>query len=92
MALGYPGHAKRVLRHPTGFRAIRRALVWKSTWQNAKGLAVQGAPDRPDDALWVNERYGLIYKRVCQEHFSPSAGCGGLVRDIQPISLWKTLV
>src|ERR1017187_709690 len=21
---------------------------------------------------------GLIYKRVCQEHFSPSAGCGGL--------------
>ena len=60
MALGYPGHAKRVLRHPTGFRAIRRALVWKSTWQNAKGLAVQGAPDRPDDALWVNERYGLF--------------------------------
>src|SRR5450631_2692304 len=35
---------------------------------------------------------GLIYKRVCQEHFSPCAGCGGLVRDIQPISLWKTLV
>ena len=31
------------------------------------------------------KRYGLIYKRACQEHFSPCAGCAGLVRDIQPI-------
>src|ERR1700675_3628592 len=34
----------------------------------------------------------LIYKRGCQEHFSPSAGCAGLFRDIQPLSPWKTLV
>jgi hypothetical protein len=46
---------------PRGLRAIRCELVWKSTWQEpAKGLAVEGAPDRPDDALWVNERYGLF--------------------------------
>ena len=31
-------------------------------------------------------RYGLIYIRGCQEHFSPSAGGAGLVRDIQPLS------
>src|SRR6266567_5603290 len=29
-------------------------------------------------------RKRLIYKRGCQEHFSPSAGCAGLFRDIQP--------
>jgi hypothetical protein len=29
---------------------------------------------------------GLIYKRGCQEHFSPSAGGAGLIRDIQPLS------
>jgi hypothetical protein len=40
----------------------------------------------------INERYGLIYKRECQEHFSPSAGCAGLFRDIQPLSPEKTLV
>src|SRR5216683_8059818 len=34
----------------------------------------------------------LIYKRECQEHFSPSAGCAGLFRDIQPLSPEKTLV
>jgi hypothetical protein len=28
---------------------------------------------------------GLIYIRGCQEHFSPSAGGAGLVRDIQPL-------
>ena len=39
-----------------------------------------------------SERYRLIYKRGCQEHFSPSAGCAGLFRDIQPLSPWKTLV
>ena len=38
------------------------------------------------------ERNGLIYKRECQEHFSPSAGCAGLFRDIQAFSPWKTLV
>jgi len=27
---------------------------------------------------------GLIYKRGCQEHFSPSAGGASLVCDIQP--------
>jgi hypothetical protein len=32
----------------------------------------------------------LIYKRICQEHFSPFAGNAGLVRDIQPLSPWKT--
>src|SRR6266849_264215 len=31
-------------------------------------------------------------ERGCQEHFSPSAGCAGLFRDIQPLSPWKTLV
>src|SRR5438046_6671638 len=40
----------------------------------------------------VNECNRLIYKRGCQEHFSPFAGCGGLFRDIQPLSSWKTLV
>jgi hypothetical protein len=40
----------------------------------------------------VKTRYCLIYKRICQEHFSPSAGCAGLFRDIQPLSPWKTLV
>src|SRR5260370_28522138 len=40
----------------------------------------------------LNERNRLIYKRGCQEHFSPSAGCAGLFRDIQPLSPWKTLV
>jgi hypothetical protein len=34
----------------------------------------------------------LIYKRGCQEHFSPSAGCAGLFRDIQPLSPAKSLV
>ena len=34
----------------------------------------------------VDERYGLVYIRGCQEHFSPSAGGAGLVRDIQPLS------
>jgi hypothetical protein len=34
----------------------------------------------------------LIYKRGCQEHFSPSAGCAGLFRDIQPLSPEKRLV
>jgi hypothetical protein len=38
------------------------------------------------------ERYGLIYIRGCQEHFSPSAGGAGLVRDIQPLSPQKTLL
>ncbi len=33
----------------------------------------------------VDERYGLFYIRGCQEHFSPSAGGAGLVRDIQPL-------
>ena len=32
------------------------------------------------------EWYGQIYIRGCQEHFSPSAGGAGLVRDIQPLS------
>jgi hypothetical protein len=27
-----------------------------------------------------------IDKRGCQEHFSPSAGGAGLIRDIQPLS------
>ena len=40
----------------------------------------------------VNLRYGLIYKRGCQEHFSPSAGGAGLIRDIQPPLTMKTLV
>src|SRR6266567_4549172 len=40
----------------------------------------------------VNERNGLVYIRECQEHFSPSAGCAGLFRDIQPLSPEKTLV
>ncbi len=31
------------------------------------------------------ECYRLIYKRACQGHFSPCAGCAGLVRDIQPL-------
>ena len=39
-----------------------------------------------------SERYGLFYKRECQEHFSPSAGCAGLFRDIQSLSPEKTLV
>jgi hypothetical protein len=35
----------------------------------------------------------LIYKRGCQQHFSPSAGGASLVRDIQPpYSPEKTLV
>jgi hypothetical protein len=34
----------------------------------------------------------MIYKRGCQEHFSPSAGCAGLFRDIQPLSPEKMLV
>jgi hypothetical protein len=29
---------------------------------------------------------GLIYKRICQEHFSPSAGGADFFRDIQPLS------
>jgi hypothetical protein len=33
-----------------------------------------------------------IYKRECQEHFSPSAGGASLVRDFQPLSPEKTLV
>ncbi|HET7441583.1 MAG TPA: four helix bundle protein [Terriglobales bacterium] len=36
--------------------------------------------------------YKRIYKRICQEHCSPFAGCAGLFRDIQPLSPWKTLV
>jgi hypothetical protein len=31
------------------------------------------------------ERNGLVDKRGCQEHFSPSAGGAGLVRDIQTL-------
>ncbi len=31
-----------------------------------------------------NECNGLIYIRGCQEHFSPSAGGAGFVRDLQP--------
>src|SRR6266851_10404871 len=42
--------------------------------------------------LLVKTCYRLLYKRGCQEHFSPSAGCAGLFRDIQPLSPWKTLV
>jgi hypothetical protein len=38
------------------------------------------------------ERLTLIYKRGCQEHFSPFAGCAVLFRDIQPLSPEKTLV
>jgi hypothetical protein len=34
----------------------------------------------------------LIYKRGCQEHFSPYAGGADLFRDIQPLSPWKTVV
>src|SRR5947207_12225614 len=34
----------------------------------------------------------LIYKRGCQEHFSPYAGGADLFRDIQPLLPWKTLV
>jgi hypothetical protein len=51
----------------------------------------------PEDisfAHWQFEQYELgavIYKRICQEHFSPFAGNAGLVRDIQPLSPWKTL-
>src|SRR5579864_3632541 len=33
-----------------------------------------------------------IYKRGCQEHCSPTAGCAGLFRGIQPLSPEKTLV
>src|SRR6266496_6851324 len=33
-----------------------------------------------------------IYKRGCQEHFSPYAGGADLLRDVQPLSPWKTLV
>src|SRR5713101_4442321 len=47
----------------------------------------------------LSEARGLVLFRVvrsikagCQEHFSPSAGCAGLFRDIQPLSPWKTLV
>ena len=35
-------------------------------------------------AIRVNECNRLIYKRACQEHFSPCVGCAGLVRDIKP--------
>jgi hypothetical protein len=35
------------------------------------------------DRSWCNR---LIYKRECQEHFSPSAGGASLVRDFQPLS------
>ena len=34
-----------------------------------------------------NERNGLVYIRGCQEHFFPSAGGAGLVRDIQPLTI-----
>src|SRR5205823_7174289 len=46
-------------------------------------------------SLWTGrgfERYRLIYKRGCQEHFSPYAGGADLFRDIQPLLPWKTLV
>src|SRR5713226_2136857 len=37
--------------------------------------------------MGLSEARGLVlfrvYKRECQEHFSPSAGCAGLFRDIQ---------
>jgi len=33
-----------------------------------------------------DDSHPLIYKRGCQEHFSPSAGGASLVRDIQPLS------
>ena len=33
-----------------------------------------------------SECNGLVYIRGCQEHFSPSAGGAGLVRDFQPLS------
>jgi hypothetical protein len=36
-------------------------------------------------------RFGMVYIRVyirgCQEHFSPSAGGAGLIRDIQPLTV-----
>ena len=32
----------------------------------------------------LNSMVGQVYIRGCQEHFSPSAGGAGLVRDIQP--------
>ena len=38
------------------------------------------------------ECYGLVYIRGCQEHFSPSTGGAGMIRAIQPLSPWKTLV
>jgi hypothetical protein len=40
----------------------------------------------------VNECYGLVYKRGCQEHFYPSTGGRGMVRAIQPSRHGKTLV
>jgi len=33
----------------------------------------------------LGERNGLIYKRGCQEHFSPSTGSAAIVRDIQSL-------
>jgi hypothetical protein len=35
-------------------------------------------------SLTGSECNALVYIRGCQEHFSPSAGGAGLVRDIQP--------
>src|SRR5450432_1934326 len=37
----------------------------------------------PNSDSWRNI---AIDKRGCQEHFSPSAGGAGLIRDIQPLS------
>jgi hypothetical protein len=48
--------------------------------------------DDLDQMLKTPSMREMVYKRICQEHFSPSARYAGLFRDIKPLSPWKTLV
>ena len=45
---------------PRACRGTCCALVWYRRGSMPRDWPLQGAPDRPDDALWVNERYGLF--------------------------------
>ncbi len=80
-------------RNSVGHSGIRIGAETKGRITGCRSTSQFGA--KPDN-LVVSDyialsfrcslRYGLIYIRGCQEHFSPSAGGADLVRDIQPLS------
>ena len=65
------------------WRNIPFTLKTGPWWGSSTKITISEIVKKPQQNP-VNERNRLIYKRGCQEHFSPSAGCAGLFRDIQP--------